>query len=200
VHAVARAAVGARFPDQPEVQDREPPFMDQDVGGLQVAVQLAVLVDHANAVDELCEERAQQIEAQAERGVAYVGDQVAALDALHRNEPVLPIGVKLVELDDVGVQDGPERPELVLEALELVRLHALQQLDRQVTLRVRVERGVHDAMPAPADLTLDRETPQPHRFAVESQTGLGERLRKVQRACADRALRSRRFVAYGCQR
>ena len=49
------------------------------------------------------------------RSTADVGQEVAAVHQLHREEPAILDGKELVEVHEVGMRDVAERAELLLE-------------------------------------------------------------------------------------
>ena len=92
------------------------------------------------------------------RAPADVGQRVAALDELHREEPALAVAEELVELHQVRVREVGERAELLLEAVERARRRAASSVfsaTRGVALAV--ERLVDDAEAARAEAAPDLE-------------------------------------------
>ena len=125
--------VSATLRDQAEVEQREPAERgDQHVRRLEIAVQLAGLVQREQRVDELDQRAAQpllvnrrreDVLARARRAArlrrAHPVDERHALDELHREVPVALGGVQLVQRDEVRMHDVGERAELALEPVQV---------------------------------------------------------------------------------
>jgi hypothetical protein len=82
---------------------------------------------------------------------------VLPLHELHGEEDLVLVGVELVERHQVGVDHVGERAELALEAGHAVRARLLQRLERDRAAALAVDRLVHHAHPARAQLAVDDE-------------------------------------------
>ena len=159
--AVRRRAAEAH--GEAEVDEHQAPLgRHQDVGRLDVTVELACVVERGEPLDELHQHRAHPQLVEARRlpgddrrgggapsfpsragqgrgveggsvgrlvGAADEGEQAAALDQLHGEEPAIVLAEQLVELDQVGVGEAREGAELLLEAVEIVGDDRAQQLE-----------------------------------------------------------------------
>ena len=88
---------------------------------------------------------------------ADVPEEVHPFDQLHREEPLLVAGGKLVEGHEVGVRDVGEGPELLLEAHERRGRDVSQRLEGDDHVPLPVDRAVDDAVAARAEALLDLE-------------------------------------------
>jgi hypothetical protein len=183
--------------DQPEVEQHHPAAgLDQHVGRLEIAMQLAGQVQRVDAVAQLVErvveagpiERRRQdvgararadrprlggVELVVEPGVAGAGagphpiDEADATHQLHREEPLVAGGVQLVQATEVGVGQVAQRAELALEAVQVARALGLQGLERDVALVDPIEHAVDHAHAAGAELRLHDEAFFAERCALD---------------------------------
>jgi hypothetical protein len=185
--------------DEAEVEDDDAAAAaDQDVGGLEVAVQLAGGVERVDAGDQLGEGVAQAglvelgrsgrarvvlgdavmiVDADAVLGVvgplggvrADIVAEAHALDVLHRDEPLVGVGDELVEGDEVVVDDAGGGPELVLEAVEAAGLELAQGLEGDSPAALAIEGGVHHTHAAGAEAAQEFVAAEAARGAVGEQ-------------------------------
>jgi hypothetical protein len=184
----ARARVEVEIGEQAEVEEHDAAGRrDQDVRRLEVAVQLAQLVQGRDAGGELVQRRAQagQVDRGARRprrGGGFVGpggrgrrragqgvlegarlaradpaEEVDAVDELHGDEPVVALADQLAQADQVHVVHVGERAELLLEAEQRVRLELAQHLEGHAAAVGVIDRLVDDAHAAGADPPEDLE-------------------------------------------
>jgi hypothetical protein len=183
--------------DQPEVEQHHPAArLDQHVGRLEIAVQLAGEVQRVDAVAQLVQrgleagqverrredvaararaERARQgrveLVVERRRGGARAGahpvDEADAAHQLHREEPLVAGGVQLVQATQVGVREVAQRAELALEAVQVARALGLQRLQREVALVDAIEDPVDDAHAAGPELRLHDEALFAERCALD---------------------------------
>ena len=108
-------------------------------------------------------------------GLQPVAKRVS-IDELHRDEHPFVERVGLVDDDDVGMGDARRRLSLAHQAAAIglaVRLVvAADQLDRDLTVEVRIVGGVDLAHGAPADEAQDHEAPE-RRAVGERRRGSG---------------------------
>ena len=88
---------------------------------------------------------------------AHVGQEALAVDHLHREEAVLRLDEELVEVDEVGVRDVREGPELALEAVERVGLGVRQRLQGDDAIALAIVGLEHHAHRAGAEAAADLE-------------------------------------------
>jgi hypothetical protein len=148
-----RVGSEALDPGQAEVQDLHPPVRrHHHVGGLQVAVDDALLVGRGQSVREGRSDRHQALDRHPALGDELV--ERLPLDELHGQE-VDALGLlDGVHGDDAGVVEGGERLRLALEALEPLRARGhlgRQHLEGHVAPELRVGRAVDLAHPAGAE-------------------------------------------------
>jgi hypothetical protein len=105
-------------------------------------------------------------------GPEQVAQEVFALHVLHREEPLAAGAEQLVELHEVLVADVGQGAELALEPVDAGRVDAAQRLERDARLALAIERQVHRAHAAFAQLALDHEPICAERASV-GQTGTG---------------------------
>jgi hypothetical protein len=77
-------------------------------------------------------------------------EKIDAVDELHREEPLLGLREQLVQGHKIGMGDVGERPELLLEPVQRVRLGAPQGLQRDDARALAVVRAIHNPEPAGA--------------------------------------------------
>ena len=90
-------------------------------------------------------------------GAPNVVEKGDSLDELHREEPLIAFREELVQSDEVRVADVGERTELLLEAIQSVRVDVPQGLQRNGCIPFTVERAVDDTEPSRTEPSLDRE-------------------------------------------
>jgi hypothetical protein len=139
--------VERRGPRQPEVDDaRAPVLADEDVLGLHVAVHDARVVRGGEATADL-QEHAHDLPPRA-GGLAEPAAQRGTLDELHRDVDATRVGAHVVDRHDVRVGDARERLRLTEQPLArrgaLGELVGVDELDRDLTIQLRVEARVHD--------------------------------------------------------
>ena len=152
-------ALRGRVLDHAEVGQVDPLgwLCDQDVGGLDVAMNQVAIVRGVEAVRGLLEDEQRPPHPQR----AFATDQgleIAALDVAHRDEE-LSVGLAGVEdRHDVGVVDLGRAARLVDEALAKLRIGGQsrrEELQCHLASELHVLRQVDDAHPAAADQRLD---------------------------------------------
>ena len=94
----------------------------------------------------------------------YPVEERHALDELHREEPLALGGVQLVQRHQVGVHDVGERPELLLEPVQVPARSLAQELERYLTPELMVERAVHHACAAGTKGSAHLEAPSSERW------------------------------------
>ena len=103
-------------PDSAEAEIRDleiPIFVDEEVLGLEVAVEDPAGVAVSDGGDKLLEVAAAEIFREA--GFGDLGEKLAALDEVHDEIDLRLGGEDLVELDDVGVVEPPHDGNLALD-------------------------------------------------------------------------------------
>jgi hypothetical protein len=155
------ALLGQRARD-PEVGDLGRALLvDEDVLGLDVAVDDAVVVGGAQGAGDL-DRVGHRL---ADRQAPVAPDAVLERLALHVLEDDVRRSIVLARVDDaddVGVVELRDRARLAPEALELVGVRrdlAVHELDRDLALEHRVERAVDRRHPAGADLGVEPVAP-----------------------------------------
>ena len=165
--------------------------LDQDVGGLEVAV------DHASGVrgDQTVTHRERDADRvrRGERvglagpvGVARAQQVLEgrALDELHRDEVGARVLADVVGARDVRVADAPREPDLAAKILQVLR-HAgdvaVEDLERDDIADGDVDGAIHRAHAAASDHTLDAVAPGVQAIAlreseVHRQVGVVGRL------------------------
>src|SRR5262249_188343 len=97
-------------PDKPAVDQDEPSVAsEEDIAWLDVAVHLAGFVQSAKAPDQLHRRRAQPGVVLNALGCgigAHEGEEIGALDQLHREEALTVRDVEVVQPDQVGMGEG----------------------------------------------------------------------------------------------
>ena len=145
---------------------------DEDVGGLEVAVDDPLRVRRLERVRDLDAELEQL--ADLERPPADPLGQRLALEQLHRDEVAALVLVDRVHRADAGVVERRGGLRLPLEALErggVLRQLCRQELERDVPAELRVFRLVHDTHAAAAQLRRDpvvRDDLADHRLMAPS--------------------------------
>jgi hypothetical protein len=144
-----------------EVADlRRAHLADEDVAGLDVAVDDAARVRELEALEDLHQDLGKDLELRTVAGDQVIAE-AAAHHALHRDERVLVVLAVLVDRDDARVVEVAGRLRLALEALERVlgvlrvEVALADDLQRDVAADHRVVALVDDAHPAPAELADD---------------------------------------------
>ncbi len=146
-----------------EVEDLDPPVLRQEeVGGLEVAVDDAVLVRGGEAAGDLLG----VLDGLAERqraGGEHLAER-AALEELGDEVGGAVVGADVEEGEDVGVVEGAGEAGLLLEAAEAVGVLAVlggEDLDGDVAVEAGVAGAVDLAHPAGPDRAPDLVRPQP---------------------------------------
>ena len=144
---------------------------------------LADVVERGQPGRELQQRGAQPGQVAAARGrPAHVGEEIDAVDQLHREERLGRAVEELAERHQVAVGDVVERAELVLEARQPDAVGVAQHLERDRLLQLVIVGLVDHAHPAGAELASDLEA----RTSVEQGLGahgdatIGRRRRGVQ--------------------
>jgi hypothetical protein len=88
---------------------------------------------------------------------ADVRHHVEPVDEVHDEEPGAVLGDELAQPHQVVVDDAPELPELVLQAIQGVSVQLVQRLDRDALTGTSVARLVDDAHTARANRAHDPE-------------------------------------------
>ena len=123
-----------------------------DVGGLQVAVDDAVLVRGLERLGNLTRDRQRVLERQ--RPLRDAGAQIVTLDEFHDQRGGVPGLLEAVDLRDVRMVERGERPRLALEArqpLGIVDHRGGQRLQRHVATQLGVARPIDLAHAAGAE-------------------------------------------------
>jgi hypothetical protein len=162
---VRDVGVGGRRidPGEAEVEYLHSAFVgDHDVAGLQVPVDDAAFVRRGQSIGE----RHGDLEEPGERKAAGRREHVqgASRDELHRQQPHSVRFLDGIDRDDVGVIDGRERPRLAFESGQPLGISGngiRQDLDRDVTMELRVFRPVHLSHAPSAERREDLVGPQP---------------------------------------
>ncbi len=129
---------------------------DEDIVGLEVAVDDAAFVGMLDAARGLLEERDRL--PGAARQLGDDGAERAALDELHHEKEPLAALADVVHLHHVRVVHAGERLRLAVEALaDLVERHeaVAQELQRDGTVELPVDAAVHGRDGALAELVAD---------------------------------------------
>ncbi len=157
---VVRAVEIARDAEVEDLDDLAPVALlrHEDVLGLEVAVDDALLVRGRQRLEDALEVVEHEIERDAALGQAIA--QRLAVEQLHRHEEQAVLGVeaRVVDLDDAVVADLRRRAHLAQEALprRLVLADVREEdLERDALLAEVVRRLVDLAHPALGDLALD---------------------------------------------
>ncbi len=144
----------------PEVgDDRLLGVVDEDVGGLEIAVDDASLVRGAKARHDLPGERQRA----GHRQLAFRGQQtreIGAVDERHRDVLDAVDLAHVVDADDVGMRDLPREHELALEpSLQLLRGQRirirLDHLERERQPQLGIPDVINGAHPAHAEQADD---------------------------------------------
>ena len=145
--------VGHQRLGQTEVEDLDVPGRGHlDVGGLEVAVDDALLVRCLEAFRDLQEERDRLVD--RDRAASDAIGQRLAVDQLHDQEARGLLGLEPVQGGDVGVVERGQHPRLTLEPGEPlgVLCHRLRQhLDRNLAVESGVPGSVHHTHAARAE-------------------------------------------------
>ena len=148
-----------------------------DVGGLEIAVDDALLVRGFEGLGDLA--RDGQRLRERDRAAGKPMGQVLAVDQLHDEGMQPALLLEPVNVRDVRMVQRGKRAGLALESREAVRIgreELRQDLDGDVTFKLRVAGAIDLAHPAHADLGQDLV----HTYA--SAAGERHRLRSLQQA------------------
>src|SRR5262249_31140004 len=135
-----------------KIQDDHAPSLGHEhVRGVEVAVELAGLVERPDAPRELEQRRPEARLIEAGDRIAHVLEEARSLDVLHGEKPGVLPGDELVERAEVRVDDALGLAELFLEAVEKRGAHLLERLQRDPLAALAVDRLVDEAHPSGAD-------------------------------------------------
>jgi hypothetical protein len=169
---------------QSEVEDDHASCpIDQDVGGLDVAVDLPVTVQEVESLGELDQGLSQTIEVprrSSSRGVqptAHVLDEARTRHELHREEAVALADEELVQAHEIRMAQLGEGAELPLEPVDLFRAEMSQGLRGHREPESRVMDTVDHPHAALSDAREDAEA----AILGERRSGQGERHRRTSR-------------------
>ena len=101
-----------------------------------------------------------------------IREEILAVEELHREEPAAGVLEELVVRDEVRVRDVGERAELALEAEDAGAVEPRQRLQRDLDAALRVERAVHDAHAALAELAEDAEARRADERFLDHRLGV----------------------------
>jgi hypothetical protein len=135
---------------------------EEDVLGLEIAVDDALVVGRAQRLRDLRGDRQRAIGRHRRRQLDRLRQRLAVDVLHHRVGQAVGRGAEVGDVDDVGVADARRRLGLLHEALDragVARDLALEHLHRQRPLDDQVARGEHHAHAALADLALDQVAP-----------------------------------------
>ena len=142
-----------------EVEDlRLAAIGDQDVVGLDVAVDDAEVVRDADRRKELLQEVDRHIDAETSVLIEPRPHR-AALDPLHDNEEHGPVLVEVVDADDSGMVERRDGGRLTVESLAEVgvaRVLLGQHLDGNRYFQARMRGAINDTHRSSPELRLDR--------------------------------------------
>jgi hypothetical protein len=146
--------IGRDVAGQTEIQNHDAPvWCDEDVGRLDVAMKLAVAVQHANSFDDLPEDMPDSLGPKRRRRCrsANVLDEVDAVHELHREETIGPFDHEFVQRNEVRMRDVGQTAKLALQPVDVGRARAEQRLSarRLPRGRGRVPRTRRPMPPAP---------------------------------------------------
>ena len=162
----------AHIAREPEVeQDDAPRALDDHVRGLDVAVHLSLCVEEGQARRELAHDVAHPLRLGGPLRSASTEHVIQESDSgheLHREEAVPVTGEQLVETHEVRVAEVRERPELLLEAIDLGDVHIAQRLDRDGLVPRSVVDLVDDTHRALADAREQPEAIAPRSRCAEA--------------------------------
>jgi hypothetical protein len=99
--------------------------------------------------------------------------EVTAGDEVHGEAPIVPVGVELVQANQVGVGHPGQRPELVLEPVGSRGRRSDQRLEGQPHLTLAIEGNEDGTEATAADLALDDEA---LRYAMGRRCHAGQYL------------------------
>src|SRR5690606_36534007 len=136
-------------------------LLHEHVGGLQIAVDAAHLVEGADASGQLNEPVAQPRAREAgpaDRRRWLLLEERRPTHPLHGEEPEVAVAEQLVQDDEVLVGDVCDPPELLLEPSEGEPRGPVQDLERELLPPVAVEHRVHDSARTLAQ-ELERDEP-----------------------------------------
>ena len=142
---------------EPEVSHPHPPVATHEhVGGLEVAVDEADVVGGGEGPSGV-DKHGDLLPQRPVLGVEPLA-QRDALDELHRDEQRPVVLADVVDRHHVGVVELGERTRLLPQGVRLLALErgdGPQQLDRELAVELRVERGVDDPHAAGTDAAPD---------------------------------------------
>ena len=191
-------ALSLALRDQAEIEDHDAPAaIDEHVRGLEVAVDASTRVELEDALDELLHHPLQPLEARqlgAGRPPAHVARQPLPVDELHREEgQARGRDHELVEAHEVLVLDVSEGPKLALEAVEVGRTRAPEDLEGHACVVAQARGREHLAHASGPDPTLEAVTaellPELHARALDPPPRRAQRGANPRRAQLGRELR-----------
>ena len=151
--------LGGQASSQAKVEEHQSTRVgDEDVAGLDVAMDEASAMEGNQRVDELGKDRPHSTFVDPRRVSApQVGDDVDSAHELHGEKPLAPILAELAELDEVGMAEVHQGAKLILEAIERLRTDVANSLEGDLRALLTIERLVDHAHAALADAAHDLE-------------------------------------------
>jgi hypothetical protein len=155
---------------QPEIDHHHAPgLIDQHVARLDVEVKQPGAMKRVDPAHQLRQRRPQLRHRGRRRGPlvplgpAQPGDEVDALDALHREEPEIVVAAQLVERDKVRVRQIRHHAELRLEPEQPLGVEVRQRLQRHPRPVVAIDGVVDRTHPPRAQHARHVVPPHAHR-------------------------------------
>lgn len=139
----------------------------EDVRWLQIAVDDSSCVKRANGIDQRAHQAAQALLSELRVGRLDDARDGFAAHELHGEETFVAVDVELEQLDDAGMIEVLEVPELAAESLIRVIPEAAEHLERHHVTTNRVVREIHVAEPTMSersDVRITRLPPWRHEW------------------------------------